>query len=94
MERSLSVYIPIGSALIHPQRTISKAGVIFFAGILLGIFIPGYCYKLTHTFYRDEIAALLPNNPNLNPNPKPTWEAYERTKDGLQNSVSAIDARI
>jgi hypothetical protein len=94
VDRSLSFYIPIGSAIVHPQRTISKAGLILFAGILLGIFIPGYFYKLCHTFYWDDIATILPNNPSLNPNPKPTWEAYAKTKEGLQNSVTAIDARI
>jgi hypothetical protein len=72
----------------------SRAGLILFAGILFGIFIPGYFYYRCNTFDQDGIAALLPSDPNLYPNPKQTWEAYKKTKDGLKNSVLAIDARI
>jgi hypothetical protein len=94
VKRSLICYIPLGAVITHPQRTIEKAGLILFAGILLGIFIPGYFYNVCHVFYRDDIATILPDNPKINPNPRPTWEAYQKTTQGLQNALSAIDVRI
>jgi len=94
MKGSLTSYIPIGPEVLRAQRTISRAGLILFAGILLGVWIPGVLYEFCGTFYRDDIALRLPDNPKLRPNPKPTWEAYEKAMDGLKDSVTSINARI
>jgi hypothetical protein len=102
MERPLSSYIPIGTAIACPRRTLSNAGLILFAGILVGIVIPGCFYKLSHTFDLDDVAHNLPSHigtdhplpKDVHVDPKEEWNAYTKTKDGLKRAIEATDARI
>jgi hypothetical protein len=92
--RSLSSYIPIGRAIAHPQETIKKAGLVFFAGLTLGLLVPGYLYDLSGTFYKNDISRRLLDSPKIDPKARDIWNRYQETRDGLQNSVSVIDKEI
>ncbi len=94
MARSLSSYIPIGRAIAHPQETIKKAGLVCFAGVILGVLIPGYLYDRYGTFYKDDVSKRLLDSPKIDPKARGIWSRYQETRDGLQKAVAVIDTEI
>src|SRR5271155_4846380 len=91
---SLASHIPLGTVLACPQKAIGRAGLILLTGIFIGVFVPGFLYRLCGTFYRADIAYLLPDSSKTNSDPKGQWEAYIATKMGLNKSIVTIDERI
>jgi hypothetical protein len=92
--RPLVCFIPLNGVVTRPVATMSRAGLILFAGVLFGLIIPGGLYKGLHTFDQGDIAAHLPQNPGAATDPKRVWDAHLRTIYGLQKAIDAIDARI
>jgi hypothetical protein len=81
-------YVPIGRVLTEPLNTVSAAGLILFAGILFGVLIPGFFYRVTGTFSSADIANKLPADE------KQLWKAHRDNIGDLEKSVGLLDARI
>jgi hypothetical protein len=78
----------LDSRLARPLRTLSIAGALLFAGLLLGLFVPGYLYFLCGTFDRNDIGAHLPSDARTK------WDAYNKNLELLQTSLGAVESRI